>query len=128
MALETADEVYEQIVKNLPATERLKLRDRIAADEHAMDAGVRASPGRSILDLEGTLEYPARGEDAQDSDTRARREAEAPGESTRGLRWRDIRGIVAYPLLEEDAQDWVSRTRRESDEARERQWKRQREG
>lgn len=79
MALETADEVYQQVVKALSPREQDKLRQMLSAAPQMSGAGRVVTPGRSILELEGLVEYPMYGEDAQAYITRTRREADESG-------------------------------------------------
>jgi hypothetical protein len=72
MALMTADEVYDQVVKGLPAPERLRLVEKIV-HELSMDG---TSQRRRWREIRGLVAYPMCGEDAQDWVSRGRREAD----------------------------------------------------
>ncbi len=74
MALMTADEVYDQVVKGLPAPERLRLVEKIVHElsaQPAMDNG--PAPRRRWREIRGLVAYPMCGEDAQEWVSRGRR-------------------------------------------------------
>jgi hypothetical protein len=76
MALITAEEVYEQVVKGLPAPERLRLVEKIVHDLSAQQTAGGPSTRRHWKEIRGMVAYPMCGEDAQEWVSRGRREAD----------------------------------------------------
>lgn len=72
----TAQEVYEQMVKDLPAAERLRLVERIVHDLSAQPDDGKSPQERDLLSLGGIAPGLLDGEDAQEWVSRARRESD----------------------------------------------------
>ncbi|MDQ3812992.1 MAG: hypothetical protein M3347_03470 [Armatimonadota bacterium] len=93
MALATSDEVYERVVKSLPAHEQLRLVEKIvhdlaatATDPTAIKTADEAAPGHDWMVLRGIAPNLLDGEDAQAWVSRTRQESDearnAPGSPT----------------------------------------------
>ena len=76
MTLTTADQVYEQVVKSLPATERLRLVEKITRDLSAQSLPAETARRRHWREIRGIVTYPMCGEDAQEWVSRTRRESD----------------------------------------------------
>jgi len=86
MALMTADEIYDQMVKDLPAPERLRLVERIV---HELSAQPTKENGpaprrRHWREIRGLVAFPMCEEDAQEWVSRGRREADEDREKQWG--------------------------------------------
>jgi hypothetical protein len=58
------EQLYENILRDLPAREKLKLLERLARD--LVQAETPSAPGRSLLELEGRWAGLLKGKDAQE--------------------------------------------------------------
>lgn len=76
MALTTAEEVYEQVVKALPAPERLRLVEKIVHDLATQPVAGEPAQRRSWMSIRGIAPNLLGGEDAQEWVSRTRREAD----------------------------------------------------
>ena len=76
MLLTTAEEIYEQVVKPLPATERLRLVEKIVHDLSAPPAQSEAPNRYEWMSLRGVAPNLLEGENAQAWVSRTRREAD----------------------------------------------------
>ncbi len=76
MDLKTADEVYEQVVKELPASERRRLAERITLELSGEREAASQVERRAWSEIRGTVGYPFLGEDAQEWVSRTRRESD----------------------------------------------------
>jgi hypothetical protein len=85
MTFTTAEQVYEQVVKTLPAQERLRLVEKIVHDLSAQLATSGLAQRRRWSELRGRVAYPLCGEDAQQWLSRQRREADEQREK----QWRN---------------------------------------
>jgi hypothetical protein len=74
MPLTTAEEVYEQVVKGMPATEMLRLVEKIVHGLQSENGG--PADRRRWSEIRGRVAYPMCGEDAQEWISRGRREAD----------------------------------------------------
>lgn len=79
MSIATVEEIYEQIVKRLPAADRLRLVEKIARDLSAP----AAEPGKSPewMSLRGIAPNLLAGADAQEWVSRTRRESDEEREA-----------------------------------------------
>lgn len=75
MTLTTAEEIYDQVIKPLPAAERLRLVEKIAHDLLAPLAERQSSERYDWMSLRG-ISPNLLGEDAQDWVSRSRHEAD----------------------------------------------------
>lgn len=76
MTLTTAEEIYEQIVKPLPATERLRLVEKIVHDLSTPPAESESPNRYEWMSLRGIAPNLLEGEDAQAWVARTRRAAD----------------------------------------------------
>ena len=76
MILTTAEEIYERVVKPLPATERLRLVEKIVHDLSAPTAEGESPNRYEWMSLRGIAPNLLEGEDAQAWVSRTRREAD----------------------------------------------------
>jgi hypothetical protein len=72
----TADRVYEQLVKNLPATERLRLVEKIVHDLSTGALEGESGERYDWMDIEGIAPDLLAGEDAQEWVSRTRQESD----------------------------------------------------
>jgi len=84
MALTTAEEIYEQVVKPLPAAERLRLVEKIVRDLSAPLAESEPLNRYDWMSLRGIAPNLLAGEEAQAWVSRTRREAD----ESRERQWR----------------------------------------
>ncbi|HKI31265.1 MAG TPA: hypothetical protein VKA46_05325 [Gemmataceae bacterium] len=84
MALLTAEDVYEQVVKGLPAAERLRLVEKIARDLSVQPTAGAPPARRHWSEIRGIVAYPMCGGDAQEWVSRGRREADEEREKQWG--------------------------------------------
>jgi hypothetical protein len=76
MAMTTAEEIYEQVVKPLPAQERLRLVEKIVHDLAEEPGPAPAQQRYSWSSIRGIAPNLLCGEDAQEWVSRNRREAD----------------------------------------------------
>ncbi|MBM4044856.1 MAG: hypothetical protein FJ279_07070 [Planctomycetes bacterium] len=76
MASERVEEIYEQVVKSLPAAEQIRLVEKIAHNLADVRVGEERHDRRSWREIRGIVRYPLCGEDAQEWVSRTRREAD----------------------------------------------------
>jgi hypothetical protein len=76
MALATAEEIYEQVVKPLPATERLRLVEKVVHDLWVQPPERESLQRHDWMSIRGVAPNLLGGEDAQEWVSRTRREAD----------------------------------------------------
>jgi hypothetical protein len=76
MAIATAEEIYEQVIKPLPAVERLRLVEKVVHDLTVQPDQEEPIRRRCWREIRGIVTYPLCGEDAQEWVSRTRREAD----------------------------------------------------
>lgn len=84
MSITTVEDIYEQVVKRLPAAERLRLVEKITRDLSVSSAEPDKSQG--WMSLRGIAPNLLTGVDAQDWVSRTRRESDEDREAQWRLR------------------------------------------